>query len=75
MRRSCVNRLCANIILTQLQLGAIFAIIASFFVFPVIDTTLVYGARPTESYLELIPGNNDDPYIDRVMACVLIGRV
>ncbi|CAK4083851.1 unnamed protein product [Aphanomyces euteiches] len=39
------------------------------------DTTLVYGSRPFESTIEYIPGNNDDPYIDRAMACVLVGRV
>ncbi|CAK4702190.1 hypothetical protein LEN26_017950 [Aphanomyces euteiches] len=50
-------------------------VINAFLTQSMIDTTLVYGARPSESSLELIPGNNDDPYIDRAMACVLVGRV
>ncbi|KAF0683719.1 hypothetical protein As57867_024206, partial [Aphanomyces stellatus] len=39
------------------------------------STTLVFGTSPFTTAVAHIPGNNDDAYIDRAMACVLVGRV
>ncbi|KAF0692592.1 hypothetical protein As57867_016290, partial [Aphanomyces stellatus] len=38
-------------------------------------TTKAIGTSPFTTAVALVPGNNDDPYIDRAMACVLVGRV
>ncbi|KAG9410459.1 hypothetical protein AC1031_018499 [Aphanomyces cochlioides] len=39
------------------------------------DETFVFGSNPFTASVQPIPGNLDDPYMDRAMACVLNGHV